>query len=232
MSLYLWLDLFVAAGPLALSFDRRVAYVRSWPAVFAAAAIVGAPFIVWDLLAAAAGVWWWSDRFAGPPILSSLPPGELAFFLVVPFSCLFLYEVFASYLPDRRVRFPRRLAVAVALVSFAAGGAALPKSYTAVVLASFGLFFLLAGLPRPSLLEERTVWVTFAASFVPFAMVNGLLTALPVVLYNPSAILGVRIVTIPLEDFFYSFALVGYLLLVYRGVRRRISIGRGRDGRP
>lgn len=231
MSLYLWLDLLVAAGPLALSFDRRVAYVRSWPVVLASAVIVGVPFVAWDVLAAAAGIWWWSDRFTGSPLLSSLPLGELAFFLVVPFSCLFIYEVLAAYLPARSVPFPRWLAVAIAAVSFAAGGASLPRSYTAVVLAAFGLFFLLTALLRPSLLRERTVWATFAVSFVPFALVNGILTALPVVLYNPSAILGLRVTTIPIEDFFYSFSLVGYLLLVYRGLRGRRFDARGSHGR-
>ena len=230
MSLYLWLDLLVAAGPLALSFDRRVFYVRLWPTVLASSAIVGIPFAVWDVLAAAAGTWWWRGRFAGSPLVYSLPPGELAFFVAVPFSCLFVYEVLSAYLPARRVPFPRWAGFAVALASFAAALAALPRSYTAIVLTAFGLFFLLTALLRPSLLQERTVWAAFAASFIPFAVVNGILTALPVVLYNPSAILGLRISTIPIEDFFYSFSLLGYLLLVYRGLRDRRYADRGRHG--
>jgi hypothetical protein len=60
-------------------------------------------------------------------------------------------------------------------------------------------------------------------TFVPFLLFNGLLTALPVVLYNPKEIWGVRAYTIPIEDFFYSFSLLGFNALVYRLVQRRLE---------
>jgi lycopene cyclase domain-containing protein len=39
-------------------------------------------------------------------------------------------------------------------------------------------------------------------------IVNGLLTALPVVIYNDLENIGVRIGSIPVEDFFYCFILL------------------------
>jgi lycopene cyclase domain-containing protein len=51
--------------------------------------------------------------------------------------------------------------------------------------------------------------------------VNYLLTSLPVVEYNPEAITGIRISTIPLEDFFYSFAMITSWLVVYELLKKR-----------
>jgi hypothetical protein len=37
--------------------------------------------------------------------------------------------------------------------------------------------------------------------------------------YNPQAIFGTRILTIPVEDFFYNYSMLSFYLLFYR--RRR-----------
>ncbi|HET9916194.1 MAG TPA: lycopene cyclase domain-containing protein, partial [Candidatus Binatia bacterium] len=56
---------------------------------------------------------------------------------------------------------------------------------------------------------------------IPFAIVNTILTALPVVRYSSSAIWGVRLGTIPVEDFFYNYSLLSFYLLSYRLLGRR-----------
>jgi hypothetical protein len=43
----------------------------------------------------------------------------------------------------------------------------------------------------------------------------------PLVVYNDAEIWGARVYTIPVEDFFYSFALLGLAILVYQPLRRR-----------
>ncbi|HUX21358.1 MAG TPA: lycopene cyclase domain-containing protein, partial [Spirochaetia bacterium] len=61
--------------------------------------------------------------------------------------------------------------------------------------------------------------------FLPFGVVNGVLTSVPVVSYNPSGILGPRVFSIPIEDFLYSFSMLGLLILVYRLLRPRFRTG-------
>jgi lycopene cyclase domain-containing protein len=50
--------------------------------------------------------------------------------------------------------------------------------------------------------------VAYLIILIPFLIVNGLLTAIPVVLYNDNENLGIRLYTIPIEDIFYGMLLV------------------------
>ena len=68
---------------------------------------------------------------------------------------------------------------------------------------------------------------------MPFMIVNGMLTgtAMPgeVVWYNNSETMGIRILTIPLEDFFYGFNLMLLNVTLYEALRSGVSI---RSGSP
>jgi lycopene cyclase domain-containing protein len=225
MGLYLWLDLLIAAFPIALSFDRKVRYVRRWPAALAAAVLIGVPFLAWDSFMSARGAWGFNDQFAGAFRFLSLPLGEFAFFLAVPFACLFINEVVKAYVPEKDLRIGRIPWVVAAAVCAAAGLVLRGRLYTSSVLAVAALFFALAAAFAPSVLSRRRFWLSIVISYVPFLLANGLLTALPVVTYGSQAILGFRVITIPIEDFLYSFSLLGFNLLAYR-------LFRGPDTRP
>jgi lycopene cyclase domain-containing protein len=51
-------------------------------------------------------------------------------------------------------------------------------------------------------------------------IINGILTALPVVEYNPDHDLGIRLFTIPIEDFFYFFLLLLMNLTIYEYLKK------------
>ena len=61
--------------------------------------------------------------------------------------------------------------------------------------------------------------VTFVS--VPFVVFNYLLTSTVIVHYSPEAIWGVRVTTIPLEDFFYNFSMLSFYLAAYIHFRAR-----------
>ena len=88
---------------------------------------------------------------------------------------------------------------------------------------SCSAFLLAALLVDPALIASRHFWLYLAITYLPFMLANGILTALPVVIYNPRAIWGIRVTTIPLEDFFYSFSMLAFEALVYRAAQRLIA---------
>lgn len=228
MSLYVALDLLVIAAPVAFSFERRIRFVRRWPAALVASILVGIPYCLWDAFMTRSGAWSFDSRFAGTERLLLLPPGELLFFVAIPFACLFLFEAIGSRTIAPTVAAPRLPWVGGALLLAAWAGLLPFRLYTTTDLAVAALFLLIAAFAAPALLASARFWATMLLSYLPFLAVNGVLTALPVVRYAPSAILGPRIWTIPIEDFLYSFALLGFNLLLYE----LVSGGVGRLARP
>ena len=82
-------------------------------------------------------------------------------------------------------------------------------SYTVLVAiglvsaAALDLFLL-----RTRLLICKAFWVAYAIMFGFQLIVNGILTGLPIVRYNASAIVGVRLAWAPVEDIGFGFALI------------------------
>ena len=231
MSLYLLLDLAVLFFPVVLSFDRKVAYVRRWPRALLSAAAVAVPFLVWDVLMTRAGAWSFSHRWAGEARLAGLPPAEILFFLVVPFACLFIYDVVGAYFRERVGR-PHRLPwLALSAVLGAASVALRQRLYTSTILAATALVLAVTAAWAPALLASRRYWLAMLLTYAPFLVMNGVLTALPVVSYADTAILGARVYTIPVEDFLYSFAMLGLALLVYHRLCHRARAQKGEEER-
>jgi lycopene cyclase domain-containing protein len=105
------------------------------------------------------------------------------------------------------------------------------QNYTFTVLLSCAAFLAYAAILLPDLLASRHFWLGLLATYAPFLIFNGLLTALPVVLYSPRAIWGVRLYSIPLEDFLFSFSMLGFSVLGYRLFLKTPALGsRGAGG--
>ena len=63
--------------------------------------------------------------------------------------------------------------------------------------------------------------VSYAVMLIPFLIVNGFLTAIPVVLYNDAENLGIRIYTIPFEDVFYGMLLILLNVITYELLKNK-----------
>ena len=226
MNLYVIIDLAILIVPLVLSFDRRVAFYKKWPILFASIGVVSITYIIWDVLVTKAGHWGFSEKYAGGGVLFDLPLGEILFFLTVPYACIFIYEVVRAYFPNRIVMSEKAaivLAVALIVVLSAAAILLSAYGYTMLALLSVALLFLGTVLFDRRMLRESSTWLYLLLSYIPFLLGNGVLTALPVVVYSPTETLGIRAYTIPVEDFFYNFGLLSFYLLFYR-LFERISV--------
>jgi lycopene cyclase domain-containing protein len=61
---------------------------------------------------------------------------------------------------------------------------------------------------RVGLLRRAVFWATYPIVFVFQLLSNGILTGRNIVMYDPDAILGRRLVHAPVEDLLFGFAIV------------------------
>ncbi len=63
-------------------------------------------------------------------------------------------------------------------------------------------------LLRTRIVKTRRFWLTILAILPGKLLLNGYLTAVPIVRYHEPYYLGIRLGSIPVEDFFYMLAIV------------------------
>jgi len=103
-----------------------------------------------------------------------------------------------------------RLTVVIALLLLIVAAVFYSRAYTCSAFGGCGGGLLLAYFLRKKVSSFRAprFFIAYAVCLVPFFIVNGILTALPVVNYNDAENLGIRLYTIPLEDVFYGMLMV------------------------
>ena len=217
---YLLVDFLTLLVPFLCSFEHRVAFYRKWKYLLPAIVATGTFFIIWDVFFTKWEVWAFNPQYVSGFYIFGLPIEEWLFFVVVPYSCLFIYECFyylfrRDYLAN--IARPLSLGLAVLLIFMAALNT--DRLYTSVTF-SFTAVFLLLHLFVWKTNYLGRYWLAYLVSLLPFFIVNGLLTALPVVTYNDSENLGIRLGTIPIEDSMYSFLLLLMNTTVFETLRR------------
>lgn len=95
--------------------------------------------------------------------------------------------------------------------------------YTYLVIAGILLVVMLDIILKTHLLLKKIFWIYWGVIVVLMFIVNGYLTWRPIVIYNESKMLGIRLFTIPVEDFFFGFSLIGLNLIIWEFYNRKIK---------
>jgi lycopene cyclase domain-containing protein len=211
---YLGLDLFTLSFPLLRSFEPKLQYWRKWPGLFTGIAVMGTVFLIWDAIFTANGVWGFNPRYLTGPRFFHLPIEEWLFFIVTPYSCVFIYEALRYYVRrDVLGRVARPLSMLLIATLLVVGVFHIDRLYTAITFLSTAALLALHVFVLKSPYLGR-FYLGYAVSLVPFFLMNGILTGWlldePIVWYNNAENLGIRLNTIPIEDTQY---LLFYLLL-------------------
>ena len=205
-------------GPLALSFDKKVAFFKTWKQVFGAMLLPAFFYVVWDIIFTQRGVWSFNHLYITGIRYFNLPIEEILFFFVVPYCCTFIYACVKSYFPKLQSNKTTDIILkTLALIFFVVACFNFNLDYTfyTFLFCSFFILFLLF-----QRFNQAAFLVSYLIILIPFLIVNGFLTASPVVIYNDAENLGIRIFTIPFEDVFYGLLLVMMNILGYEHLLR------------
>lgn len=207
------------AGPFLLSFDKKVAFYKKWSNLFPAILFPALFFLIWDELKTQAGVWSFSKEYTVGFKLFSLPLEEVLFFFVVPYCCVFVYECIIAYFPKiKNQKWGNPALLLMAVVLFVTAVFTYGKAYTFYTALFNGLFITALFVFRKWFtgFDASSFLISYAVIVIPFLIVNGFLTAIPVVSYNNAENMGMRIFSflpspmnnIPFEDIFYGMLLI------------------------
>ena len=217
MSLYFVLLAASIFVPIVLSFDKRLQFYKQWPVVLPSIVLVGALYISFDILLTKNQVWGFNPKYLSRIYVFNLPLEECLFFFVIPYASLFLHYSVMEYFPTLKPNKTINKFIILFFIVFSGILAVLhfQKQYTFYIFVKLLAAFLLVYLFKP--LVTRSFFISFLLILVPFLIVNGILTGsfIPgeVVWYNNNENLGLRVFTIPVEDFAYAFSLLLYNLL-------------------
>lgn len=228
MSTYLLINLLAVSAPFALSFDKKVHFYKRWKYLFPAIGITLAFFIVWDIIFTGMGVWGFNPLHLSGITIINLPLGEWLFFITVPYSSVFLYDVFKAYLKKSPFEGISK-AISLFLFGFLFILALLSydKVYTFITFFSLSMFilFLQFGFKVKYL---GWFYFSYLIVLIPFLIVNGILTGSmieqEVVWYNNNENLGIRLFTIPVEDVFYGMLLILMNVSIYEWFQNRKKV--------
>lgn len=211
------------AGPLALSFDKKVAFYKKWKFLFPSMILPAIFYIVWDMIFTKNGVWSFNINYITGLKLYNLPIEEVMFFFVVPYCCVFIYECIRCYFPNiTTAAFSIRLLWTLAFFLLVVGTFNHERAYTfyTFIFAAIFLSFILFMKRNDWVFHTTAFLLAYAIILIPFLIVNGLLTSIPVVLYNDHENLAIRLHTIPVEDIFYGMLLVLMNVVGYERLKK------------
>lgn len=224
--LYLGVNAFCLFGPLILSFDKKVAFYKTWKALIPACFLTLLVFILWDIAFTDIGVWGFNPEYLVGINIFNLPLEEWLFFITIPYACVFTYEVFKVRLPKFKLNAVWTKRVAILMILFSLFMIILnpEKRYTT----SAFLFLLILTLKHRFLFKKDYLgnfYPSYLVLLIPFIIANGVLTGIAfweypivftdlaglkdqIVWYNNEENIALRIFSVPFEDIWYGMGLI------------------------
>lgn len=224
MSYYLLINLLALSVPFIVSFDRRLKFHHKWkyllPAILATMLI----FVPWDIIKTSIGVWGFNPRYLSGIYFFNLPVEELMFFVAIPYACLFTYHSFEYLIKkDYFGGAARYITISLIVTCIVVALFNLERTYTMVTFFATASFLLLHLLVIKGNYMGRFYFM-YLVILVPFFLVNGALTGMftpePVVWYDDTRNLGIRLGTIPIEDTVYGLLMLLMVTTVYEKLRQ------------
>lgn len=216
---YLLIDFFTILVPLIFSFQPQLGFYRTWRSLFPAIIITGVFFALWDSYFTSLGVWGFNSSYITSVSIGNLPVEEVLFFLCIPYSCIFTFHCLSGIIGGNFSKTATGVFNTVLIILFLTLAVYFHhKKYTFFSFITLPVLIALAyyGLKANWLSK---FYIIYGILLVPFLIVNGLLTGTglknPVVWYNNDELIGIRILTIPVEDIFYGMALILLNMIIY-----------------
>ncbi len=219
---YLLILIGIIAVPLFFSFEKQLSFYTNLKYLLPAMIFTGAIFIILDLRFEQRAIWRFNSEFTIGINILNLPIEEWLYYIAVPFLGVSVYEFLNYRFYDfERPKFFLALSLFLLILFGVAAYLSRQKIYP------FFIFFLIAIYLGYTIFRERFTkhytkfYLAYFVLLIPFLIISGLLTALPIIEYNPDFNLGIRLFSIPVENFASLFLLLLMNITIYEFLKER-----------
>ena len=218
MPLYLYLLLGSVSIPLLFSIFC-IDFIKKWKQFAISTTSIAILFLIWDAFFTDLKVWGFNENYCIGLKFLAMPIEEWLFFFVIPFCSLFIHFALTKTFPKLLLNktITRIVSTSIIIVVTVVLILNFTKYYTAINFSLLLVTLLLA--MRFYFKQLQQFLITFLIILIPFFVVNGVLTGAatpePVVWYNDAENLGIKIVTIPIEDVGYAFTMLFGNLMIF-----------------
>lgn len=227
MPLYFYVLIGSLAVPMLYSIFVED-FIIHWKNFSISTTIIAVIYLVWDAIFTAQGIWGFNHDYCLNIFFFKLPLEEILFFFIIPFCSLLIHYAFYSVLPNTKLSKKITYGISILFIVISALLIILnySKAYTFVNYL-FLLIVLILGIKYHFELLQK-FFITFLIILIPFLIVNGILTGIitetPIVWYDNTQNLGIRIFTIPIEDAGYAFSMLFGNLMIFEYLNQRQKI--------
>ncbi|OAQ42075.1 hypothetical protein A5893_02880 [Pedobacter psychrophilus] len=218
---YLLINVLTVFFPIVLSFDKKVSFFKKWKFILPGLILSGLLYLLWDYLFTINQVWSFNPEYILGIKFFDLPIEEIIFFFTVPFACIFIYECLVCYFS---INIPEKISNSISylliLACLVLAFVYHDRLYSMINFSTLAIILLFTQFKKIKL-DMGKFYLAYLVSLIPFYIVNGVLTAIPVVIYNNNENMGFRIGTIPFEDHFYSMSLILLNLIFFEYFRNK-----------
>ena len=209
---YLLVNIFTCLVPLIATFHPKIKFYKEYRYFIPSCIIVSSGLLLWDSFFTYKQIWGFNPEYLTGVYLWNLPLEEVLFFICIPYACVFTYHSFKVLFHGKTfIRNEHFISIILISVLLPVGISYYDKAYTASAFISCSvLIFFLQFILNVNWLGR--FYFIYILLLLPFLIVNGVLTGTgltePIVWYNNSENLGIRMLTIPIEDLFFSMVMM------------------------
>ncbi len=212
MSLYLAIEIFCIIIPLLYTFNKKLLFYKKLKVVLISLTIVASIYITGDIFFTYYGVWGFNSRYHSNVMLFNLPLEEWLFFFIIPYASIFLHDTIIYIFPKAILTDKWTRIISILLITLLSIIVIIyyKRVYTSIYFGILIIILSIAEFNKTKILNR--FYLTFMVILIPFFLTNAILTGSfidqEVVWYNNAENLGIRTLTVPIEDFGYAFSLI------------------------
>lgn len=208
---YFIFNFIVLSGPLFFGSLKQFYFLDKFKYALLSISISAIPFLIWDA-AVTDRHWFFADEYTFGFRIFGLPFEEILFFYSVPYACLFSWQMLKKFhindssennINNVKVLLFTFTVIVLSIINFTGG-----KEYTGLAFLFFSISILIDYYLGAKIITRKIFIIYFLLVSFFTLIFNGYLTWRPIVTYDIAYQLNFRIFTIPIEDFFFGYAML------------------------